>query len=74
MGAKRALVAVARRLVVVAWRMLLTGEVYRGYREASVYRKQAQLLRQLPAEPQLAEALGVFEGRPITSSEQGGAS
>jgi len=38
LGAKRALIALARRLVVVAWRMLLTGEVYRGYREAPMRR------------------------------------
>ena len=67
LGAKRALVAMARRLVVVAWRMLITGEVYRGYREAPVRRKQAhlaQLLRQLPTKPPLAEALGVLDGHP----------
>jgi transposase len=72
LGAKRALVAVARRLVVVAWRMLLTGEVYRGYREALVRRKQAQLaqlLRQLPASPQLGEVPGVLEGHPIIMGE-----
>jgi transposase len=67
LGAKRALIAMARRLVVVAWRMLLTGEVYRGYREALVRRKQArlaQLLRRLPGESQLVAAPGALDGLP----------
>lgn len=67
LGAKRALIALARRLVVVAWRMLLTGEVYRGYREAPMRRKQAQLaqlLRRLPGESEPVAALGTLEEVP----------
>ncbi len=43
-GPRKAVVAVARKLLVVAWRMLQTGEVYRAEKPAAVQRK-LQVLR-----------------------------
>ncbi len=44
-GARKAVVALARKLVVVAWRMLLTGEFYRDEVDAMTQRKQTALQR-----------------------------
>jgi hypothetical protein len=52
-GPRKAIIALARKLLIVAWRMLLTGEVYRAAKAAVVARKQRELQRairiQLPA-------------------------
>jgi hypothetical protein len=42
-GARKAIIALARKLLIVAWRMLLTGEVYRAARATTVARKQREL-------------------------------
>jgi len=42
-GHKKAIVALARKLLIVAWRMLLTGEVYRAAEPRRVARKQREL-------------------------------
>ncbi len=42
-GHKKAIVALARKLLIVAWRMLLTGEVYRAAESRRVSRKQREL-------------------------------
>jgi len=42
-GARKAIIALARKLLIVAWRMLLTGEVYRAAKAAVVARKQREL-------------------------------
>gem|GEM_PF-7056451 len=38
-GPRKAIIALARKLLIVAWRMLLTGEVYRAIRATTVARK-----------------------------------
>src|SRR5690606_1575521 len=43
LGHKRAVVALARKLLIVAWRMLLTGEPYRHQRPKTVQNKRYQL-------------------------------
>jgi len=48
-GPHKAVVALARKLLVVAWRMLLTGEVYRATRPALLEQKRRQLGRWLQA-------------------------
>lgn len=48
-GPHKAVVALARKLLVVAWRMLLTGEVYRATRPALLEQKRRQLGRWLEA-------------------------
>lgn len=40
---KRAVVALTRKLLIVAWRMLLTGESYRYHRPKTVQNKLYQL-------------------------------
>ncbi len=51
LGKKRAVVALVRKLLVVAWRMLQTGEVYRAYRSELVRRKGRALQRLLDRVP-----------------------
>ena len=46
LGHQKAIVALARKLLIVAWRMLLTGEVYRAAKPKAIARKQ-RLLRKL---------------------------
>ncbi len=54
-GPRKAIIALARKLLIVAWRMLLTGEVYRAAKATVVARKQRELQKairiQLPAPP-----------------------
>ncbi len=50
MGHKKAVVALARKILVVAWRMLLTGEDYRTSKPRQVTRKH-RLLDHLAAHP-----------------------
>ncbi len=56
LGHQKAVVAVARKLLIVAWRMLLTGEVYRAAKPKAIARKR-RLLHKLtlrlstPADP-----------------------
>ena len=42
-GPRKAIIALARKLLIVAWRMLLTGEVYRATRATTVARKHREL-------------------------------
>lgn len=42
-GPRKAIIALARKLLVVAWRMLQTGEVYRAARMTTVTRKHREL-------------------------------
>jgi transposase len=42
-GARKAIIALARKILIVAWRMLLTGEVYRAARATTVARKHREL-------------------------------
>jgi transposase len=44
-GPRKAIIALARKLLIVAWRMLLTGEVYRAARATVVARKQREVLK-----------------------------
>lgn len=48
-GHHKAVVALARKLLVVAWRMLLTGEAYRATKPALAAQKQRQLEKWLEA-------------------------
>src|SRR5205807_3668884 len=45
--APKAIVALARKLLIVAWRMLLTGEVYRAVRTTMVARKHRDLQKKI---------------------------
>ena len=44
-GARKAIIALARKLLIVAWRMLVAGEVYRAAQPTVVARKQRELQR-----------------------------
>ncbi len=46
-GPRKAIIALARKLLIVAWRMLLTGEVYRAARAATVARKQREVQKKI---------------------------
>jgi len=41
-GPRKAIIALVRKLLIVAWRMLLTGEVYRAVRATTVARKHRE--------------------------------
>ena len=41
-GARKAIIALARTLLIVAWRMLVAGEVYRAAQPTVVARKQRE--------------------------------
>lgn len=49
LGHKKAIVALARKILIVAWRMLLTGEVYRAYLPELLVRKERMLEKLLSA-------------------------
>jgi hypothetical protein len=57
LGAKRASVALARKLLIVAWRMLCAGEIYRGAQQATVRRREAELTKLLQKVPCWEEKL-----------------
>ena len=68
-GHKKALIALARKLLIVAWRMLLTGELYRAAKPRSVARKHRMLQRRAsqplpPFEP--PHTAPVHPGTPLT--------
>jgi transposase len=42
-GSRKAIVALARKLLIVAWRILCTGEVYRNLKPLTVARKQRRM-------------------------------
>jgi len=46
-GSRKAIIALARKLLIVAWRMLLTGEVYRAAKAMVVARKQRELQKKI---------------------------
>ena len=48
-GPRKAIIALARKLLIVAWRMLLTGEVYRSAKATTVARKQRELHKKIRA-------------------------
>ena len=63
LGAKRALVALARKLLIVAWRMLCTGEIYRGIQQGTLRRKEVRLAKLLQQVPDWGEKLlNLLEG------------
>ncbi len=58
-GHKKAAIALARKLLIVAWRILLTKEAYRALKPKAVARKHREIHRLLqspPALPTIAEA------------------
>lgn len=58
-GHKKATIALARKLLIVAWRILLTGESYRAIKPKAVARKHREIQRLLqnrPPLPTIAEA------------------
>lgn len=58
-GHKKATIALARKLLIVAWRILLTGETYRGLKPRTLARKHRELQRLVGYRstlPTLAEA------------------
>lgn len=67
LGTKQAAVALARRVLVVAWRMLRTNELYRGVEPARYQRKLKQLAR-------AADSVGALPPRsPLVAAEAEGA-
>ena len=63
LGAKRTLVALARKLLIVAWRMLCTREIYRGAQQGTLRRKEVQLAKLLQQAPDWEEKLlNLLEG------------
>ncbi len=46
-GPRKAIIALARKLLIVAWRMLLTGEVYRAARATTVARKHREVQKKI---------------------------
>jgi len=52
-GPRKTIIALARKLLIVAWRMLLMGEVYRAAKATTVARKRRELQKktriQLPS-------------------------
>jgi transposase len=58
-GHKKAVVALARKVLIVAWRMLLTSEKYRAIKPLAVTRKYRMLQR-------LAQQTSPFQGIPST--------
>lgn len=67
LGTKRAAVALARKVLVVAWRMLRTNELYRGVEPARYQRKLKQLAH-------TADAVGALPPRsPLVAAEAEGA-
>lgn len=51
LGRKRAVVALARKLLIVAWKVLQTGELYRAVKQELYERKLRQLEQKSPQEP-----------------------
>ncbi len=47
-GARKAIIVLARKLLIVVWRMLLTGEVYRAARATTVARIHRKLQSKAP--------------------------
>src|SRR5262249_49075957 len=52
-GHKKAAIALARKLLIVAWRILLTGEPYRAIKPNAVARKHREIQRLLQYPPAL---------------------
>lgn len=69
-GARKAVVALARKLIVVAWRMLLTGELYRNEVSAMTQRKRSEL-RRLSQGGSSWEELARTTQRTLASSNNG---
>lgn len=63
LGGKRALVALARKLLIVAWRMWQTGEPCRACKPALVRRKE-QTLRRLLGQPPVWQPIRVDKAVP----------
>ena len=56
-GHNKAIIALARKLLIVAWRMLLTGEVYRAVNPRALARKQKDLHRKALQPPRSVETV-----------------
>jgi transposase len=63
-GPRKAIIALARKLLIVAWRMLLTGEVYRAAKAAVVARKQREL--QKKTRIQMPSTVPVLDSARVT--------
>jgi hypothetical protein len=50
-------VTLARKLLTISWRMLCTGEIYRGAQQATLRRKEAELTKLLQQVPCREEKL-----------------
>lgn len=70
MGRKRAVVALARKLLVVAWKLLLTGELYRGTNQ-QLYARKLRLLDRKAPQAIRAGAADVQEGAHTVASDVG---
>ncbi len=46
-GPRKAIIALARKLLIVEWRMLLTGEVYGAVRATTMARKHSELQKKI---------------------------
>jgi transposase len=58
-GHKKAAIAMVRKVLIVAWRIFLTGEAYRAIKPAAVarkYRTMQRLCDHMPSLPTIAEA------------------
>ena len=63
-GPRKAIIALARKLLIVAWRMLLTGEVYRAVRATTVARKHRELQNKIRI--QMPSTVPVLDSARVT--------
>jgi hypothetical protein len=63
-GPRKAIIALARKLLIVAWRMLLTGEVYRAARATIVARKYRELQNKIRI--QMPSTVPVLDSARVT--------
>jgi len=56
-GHNKAIIVLARKLLIVAWRMLLTGEVYGAVNPKALARKQKELHRKAVQPPRSVETV-----------------
>ncbi len=66
-GSRKAIIALARKLLIMAWRMLLTGEVYRAAKATAVARKQRELRKKLQIHTQTSDAVQASHARDSTT-------
>jgi transposase len=70
-GPRKAIIALARKLLIVAWRMLLTGEVYRAARPTTVARKHREL--QKKTRVPMPSTIPFPDPMPVTRQRRAGA-